>query len=157
MPRRRTPRISDAFLYKTRTRRVRDENLTDIAQSVARVIHSHLEGNLLTADSWIVAARALGARVQAFRYDTSVQGFYRGGAIQPVIYYNIAAPEHEKIRTIVHELAHHILATWPETVFPRTSWEYYQGDRQTTQHRIARLVEELLLGEDSLFLNKWQT
>ena len=141
------PRKRRGFSYPLTSRRVRVEEIELVAQRVARVILSHVEGSLLLVETWTSAARTLGAQVKAFRSRSGAPGFYQGGQ-QPVIYYNMEAPTPDRIRYIVHELAHHVLATWPDTAFPRTSCECFDDDRQTVQHRIARRVEDVLLEED---------
>ncbi len=124
-----TSRKRRGYSYPLTPRRVRAEEIEMVAQRVARVILSHAEGSLLLVDTWTTAARTLGAQVKAFRSRSGAPGFYQGGQ-QPTIYYNMEA-------------------TWPETTFPRASHECYDDDRQSVQHRIARRVEDVLLGDDS--------
>jgi Zn-dependent peptidase ImmA (M78 family) len=144
------PRKRRSFSYPLSSpRRVRREEIELVAQGAARVILSHTEGSLLEVETWILAARTLGAQVKAFRSRSGAPGFYKGGQ-QPAIYYNLEASTPDRIRCLVHELAHHVLATWPDTAFPRTSCECYDDDRQSVQHRIARRVEEILLGADEV-------
>lgn len=145
---RRTGRISDAILHRVqRPRRVTDAEVLDVARRVECMIRSHLVGDPREVETWTAVAKSLGACVKAYRCEVreaAPQGFYQGGARIPTIFYDLDATDEQRIRTIVHELGHHVLATWPDSAFPRGT-EHYDDDKNTTQHRISRKVEELMI------------
>ena len=87
---------------------------------------------------------ALGAKVVRYKDRCGDPGFYNWK--NSTIYYNKEASALDCIRYIIHELAHHIVAQWRWAPL-RSGIERYDGNRQTAQHRIARRVEVLVMGE----------
>jgi hypothetical protein len=116
----------------------------------------HVAGQILaqvspTADkyapqTWIDAADRLGCRVFRLRGDSSGEGHYDfhapGG---PSIFYMHQPDDHPYwvCCRIVHELAHHWLVSERGSNFPK-AWERYDDNRETVQHRIARMVEDFV-------------
>ena len=126
-------------------RRVSAETVETSARSVARVLLAKAEGPVDEPPTWLVVAKALGVRVLGFYgLPGDGPGYYE--AATQTVYYNLRAPKSERARYIVHELAHRILATWPGGGCQRVALERYDDDRQTVQHRVARRVEEIVLG-----------
>ena len=122
-------------------------SVEEIAPGIARQILSQLEGPRDEVSTWVKAAEALGAVVYGFYGQPGDgPGFYDGR--RGIICYNLCASKEKRIRYLLHEIAHHALATWPGSRFPRIALERYDDDRQSVQHRVARRVEEILLGEE---------
>lgn len=149
----RSPRISAAF--NIHNRRMTDAEVLGTARAVLRVLLSKMEGPPTELASWKNLARALGIRVFGFYgspgepsayYDYSEYG--RGKALgsfpAPKLFYNLRAPLQWRIFLIIHELAHHISAQWPDSSFPKAATERYDDIRQSAQHRVARAVEDLV-------------
>jgi len=93
--------------------------------------------------TWIKAARELGATVIRGTTKEGDPGLYNPKTAQ--IIYDPRSDEATLCRRIVHELAHHVQATYRIGGI-RRGVERYDDDRETLQHRIARRVEEILLG-----------
>lgn len=122
------------------------EEVENGARIAAATIDAVTVGDRALVSTWVKSARELGASVMSFRSTKGLDhdpGFYDWRTQR--IFYNRAAPTDKCIRYIVHELAHHVVAQWRFSQL-RSGVERYDGNRQTLQHRIARRVEEILLG-----------
>ena len=114
-----------------------------LAHRCARQIRRELTGPTDSLATWCDTARALGAQVCPLSEDEPGPGYY--DVEQEKIFVNVYTDEATLSRRVVHELAHHVLIRFK--IRPRRrAEERYDDDRQTLEHRIARRVEELLLG-----------
>lgn len=120
-----------------------EAEITATARGVARVLLSKLEGEATDIDAWLALGRSLGLKLFGFYGKPSdPPGYYDGK--EGLVFYNLKAPRHLRLRYIIHELAHHVLATWPGSKFPREALERYDDCRQSVQHRVARRVETMV-------------
>jgi hypothetical protein len=126
--------------------RVTKVNENDIARGVTRYIIAALgDRDKSSIDSWVLAAKELGARVQRFYGHTGDDpGYY--DPQKSTIYYDCLRPHWECLYTIVHELAHHVQTILPRKIVYATRLQRYDDNRQSVQHKVACLVEEMLLG-----------
>lgn len=115
-----------------------------LARQCVRQIKKEHTGPIDSADAWIETAKALGAEVYELDDDEPGPGYY--DVEDREIYVNVYTDEWTLCRRIVHELAHHVLIHFKIRPRRRAS-ERYDDDRQTLEHKIARRVEEILLGE----------
>lgn len=113
------------------------------ARAVVAVIRGVARGPKDEAATWIKAARELGASVIRGTTKDGDPGLYNPKTAQ--IIYDPRSDELTICRRIVHELAHHVQATYRIGAI-RRGVERYDDNRETLQHRIARRVEEILLG-----------
>jgi Zn-dependent peptidase ImmA (M78 family) len=123
---------------------ITEETIDSMARTVARVIRRHVEGDESNVQTWINAAQGLQARVWRYNGQPNEPGYYDGATMS--IFYNMNAPTEECIRYIIHELGHHVLTILPSSNYKRSALERYADDRNTVQHRVARKVEEIVLG-----------
>jgi hypothetical protein len=126
--------------------RASDAEVNARARQVVAIINSAKNGPKDEAATWIKAARELNATVVKGTTKGDDPGLYwRRKSGEGIIVYDPRADEAEICRRIVHELAHHVQSTYKISAL-RNGIERYNDDRETLQHRIARRVEEILLG-----------
>ena len=113
------------------------------ARAVAAIIRSVATGPMTDIYVCVKAARELGATVIKGRTSGDDPGLYDPKTAR--IIYDPRSDETECCRRIIHELAHHVQATYRIGAI-RRGVERYNDNRETLQHRIARRVEEILLG-----------
>ncbi len=120
--------------------------------SVARGYARKIKGVMgkLPADdfaSWIHAARELGAKVHPMADDDEMkgqgQGYYDWRTKQ--IVYDPDWDEWTLCHVLCHELVHHLICHNRVGAI-RNGVERYDDHRESLQHRIARRVQEILLG-----------
>lgn len=127
----------------TKPTEITEEQITGIARSVARSLLSELEGDPTDLDAWRALGKAQGLKLFGFYGKPhDPPGYYDGK--EGVVFYNIKAPREARRLYLIHELAHHVLATWPGSKFPREALERYDDNRQSVQHRVARRVETMV-------------
>jgi hypothetical protein len=141
-------RQPSANLFRLR-RRLTDEQVAAIARSIANAIRAQATGPLDDPKTWTDAAYRLGCKVRTYRHDPAVgPGYYDANAPGgPTLYYESTLNAPAACRRVIHELAHHVQATWPGTRFRKAAPERYDDDRQTVQHRVAQRVEEIMVGD----------
>lgn len=112
------------------------------ARKAARIIRSVLTGPVDSPRAWADAAEALGCKVIPGRSGDGAPGHYYGHCNTMV--YDPRHPAAMVCRFFAHELTHHVLVTWPGSVY-RKGWERWDDDRNTVQHRVATLAETMLI------------
>lgn len=97
--------------------------------------------------SWITTARELGAQVHPMSDDDPRKGLEHGYYCwnSRQIIYDQDWDEWTVCHTLCHELAHHLICHRRVGAI-RGGIERFDDDRETLQHRIARRVQEILLG-----------
>jgi hypothetical protein len=133
--------------------RFTNDDIEVIAKSVVRIIRAGLAKHQDTSmppienlAAWATAARELGARLVRF-FGKEGDGVGYCDPKHAIIYYDCLESDHDCIRYIAHELAHHVQIVMPRGMAPITGLERYDDNRQSVQHRVARRAEILLLGE----------
>ncbi len=120
----------------------------DLARGVARQMRASMEKRSPdTVEAYVHAARVLGATIHKMQGDDKHKGQDHGYYCWRTkrIIYDPDWDEWTVIHTLCHELAHHVLCHHRAGAI-RGGVERYDDDRETLQHRIARRVEEILLG-----------
>lgn len=128
-----------------------DEEVETMAQTTALALQTAVqhEGDLRDPGSWVTALRKLGARVQRYRDGAkgASAGFFVADELGGIIYYNAKADPFKVCLRLCHEGSHFYLAQYKGSGLRRVRPEQYDDRRQSKQHRAARRVEEILLGE----------
>jgi hypothetical protein len=123
---------------------------TDIeaeARHVAAVLRAALTGPPDSPAAWVGAAEALNCTVKTGRIvsDPASPGHYH--APSGTMIYDPRKPAAVVCRLFAHELAHHYLAHRRSGERLAGTWERWDDDRRSVQHRIAQRVEEMMVGE----------
>lgn len=121
---------------------------TDIeaeARHVAAVLHAALTGPSDSPAAWVGAAEALGCVVRQGRIEDAGPGHYH--APSSTMIYDPRKPAAVVCRLFAHELAHHYLAHRRAGARLSGTWERWDDNRTTVQHRIALRVEEIMIGK----------
>jgi Zn-dependent peptidase ImmA (M78 family) len=124
------------------------QRVETLAHQIAGAIRHELrrQGDVEDIRTWVLTAKAFGCTVHRMK---SLAGDRDPGFYEPrrrLLFYNGRAPEADCIRFIAHELAHDVVAHWDRCRYRQNSLELYDDHRATFQHRVARQVEELILG-----------
>lgn len=99
--------------------------------------------------TWKTVARARGIDLAPHRIDGEALGAYYpdGPRGRPVIVYDARLSRRQRVRVLIHELAHDVLEGWQPPRLPGLAdTERYDDDREGVAHRIARAVERLVVG-----------
>ncbi len=122
-----------------------------IAARLRRLADDH---PLTVSDTWRTAACAMHLNVLLYDVPGAGRGEFCPSLIPPIlgdiiglVAINTAYPEPDQCRAWIHELAHAELHHWhpPQLEECRDAW-MYEGNPADVRHRIARRVEELVLG-----------
>ncbi len=123
-----------------------DTHAALIVATIRRAVRQ--QGPIDQLKTWVLAAKELKygvQRMKARKGDVEL-GLY--DHITRTIFYNGAAPKDKCIRYIAHELAHGVGIDLKGSRMPMTPMERFDDDRESFQHKVARRVEEILLGEE---------
>lgn len=143
--------------------------IDEAARTVAADLLRLTDGaSVRSPQTWRAVARGLGIRVVSFPRLSGPDGWYvpeqslpegaeaRAGFVAPecpTIFVNAALLPARQARVLVHELAHDRLEQWEPPRLsgqPPADTRYYDDDPDDVHQRIARRVEELLLGEEEV-------
>lgn len=131
--------------------RVSQKAIDAAAHLVADDLRRELLGSPQSPQTWQAVARQRGIDLVFHHSPDADRGIYypEGPGGRPVILAYASLPPALLCRVLVHELAHDVLEAWQPPRLPgMADAERYDDDRQTVQHRVARRVEELLVGRE---------
>jgi hypothetical protein len=140
--------------------RVTDETIDESAGLIARRLLSRADGPIHAVSTWTDVARRSGVRVLRFFAQSAAPGWYVSDRIPdgsedylsppaPIIYVNGTLDEESQVRVLIHELAHDAIDNWEPprlSGLPPADLRAYDDDADDVHHRIARKVEEIVLG-----------
>jgi hypothetical protein len=127
--------------------RYTQQDIDDIARSVVRIIKSNMPkgADFSVLDNWVTACSNLKTNVKVFYNKTDEPGYYDPAS--NTVYLHHELDEYVAIRIICHELAHHVQVIMPFMLASQTRLERYDDEKNSVQHRVARRVEEIILGD----------